>query len=154
MLRPNLRSARCLAPPAHRGVSQLAPFARSRNPRSSGRAPALLSRPRADRVLPPAVSTRPVAKSESRRRMQVPHRHGAGALSGLAKSRETAIQPTERLQEEPAISPRKHQAPPQIPPPSPPPTAPPRSQIIREDIGDCTRCALHKGRNKIVFADG
>ena len=27
-------------------------------------------------------------------------------------------------------------------------------QIIREDIGDCTRCALHKGRKKIVFADG
>ncbi|MGD0629515.1 MAG: uracil-DNA glycosylase [Terracidiphilus sp.] len=26
--------------------------------------------------------------------------------------------------------------------------------IIREDIGDCTRCALHKGRNKIVFGDG
>jgi len=27
-------------------------------------------------------------------------------------------------------------------------------RIIREEIGDCTRCALHKGRNKIVFADG
>jgi DNA polymerase len=27
-------------------------------------------------------------------------------------------------------------------------------QIIRENIGDCVRCALHKGRNKIVFADG
>lgn len=27
-------------------------------------------------------------------------------------------------------------------------------QLIREDLGDCTRCALHKGRNKIVFADG
>jgi uracil-DNA glycosylase family 4 len=26
--------------------------------------------------------------------------------------------------------------------------------IIREEIGDCTRCALHTGRNKIVFADG
>jgi uracil-DNA glycosylase family 4 len=25
---------------------------------------------------------------------------------------------------------------------------------IREDIGDCTRCALHVGRNKIVFGDG
>jgi uracil-DNA glycosylase len=25
---------------------------------------------------------------------------------------------------------------------------------IREDIGDCKRCALHKGRHKIVFADG
>jgi uracil-DNA glycosylase family 4 len=27
-------------------------------------------------------------------------------------------------------------------------------KMIREDIGDCTRCALHKGRNKIVFGDG
>lgn len=27
-------------------------------------------------------------------------------------------------------------------------------RIIRENIGDCTRCALHQGRNKIVFADG
>lgn len=27
-------------------------------------------------------------------------------------------------------------------------------RVIREDIGECTRCALHKGRNKIVFADG
>jgi DNA polymerase len=42
------------------------------------------------------------------------------------------------------------------------PAVPPSSQadrvsalrIIREDIGECTRCALHTGRNKIVFADG
>ena len=27
-------------------------------------------------------------------------------------------------------------------------------KLIREEIGDCTRCALHKGRNKIVFGDG
>ena len=27
-------------------------------------------------------------------------------------------------------------------------------QLIREEIGDCTRCALHKGRNKLVFGDG
>ena len=27
-------------------------------------------------------------------------------------------------------------------------------QMIREEIGDCTRCALHKGRNKLVFGDG
>jgi DNA polymerase len=26
--------------------------------------------------------------------------------------------------------------------------------MIRDEIGECTRCALHKGRNKIVFADG
>lgn len=27
-------------------------------------------------------------------------------------------------------------------------------RLIREDIGDCTRCALHKGRRNIVFGDG
>jgi DNA polymerase len=27
-------------------------------------------------------------------------------------------------------------------------------KLIREDIGDCTRCALAKGRNKLVFGDG
>ena len=27
-------------------------------------------------------------------------------------------------------------------------------RVIQEDIGECTRCALHKARNKIVFADG
>jgi uracil-DNA glycosylase len=33
-------------------------------------------------------------------------------------------------------------------------TAIPTLQTIREDIGDCTRCKLHKGRTKIVFGDG
>ena len=27
-------------------------------------------------------------------------------------------------------------------------------EAIRQDIGDCTRCALHKGRHSIVFGDG
>jgi DNA polymerase len=27
-------------------------------------------------------------------------------------------------------------------------------EIIREEIGECTRCALHAGRHKIVFGDG
>ena len=27
-------------------------------------------------------------------------------------------------------------------------------QLIRDEIGDCTRCALHAGRNRLVFADG
>ena len=27
-------------------------------------------------------------------------------------------------------------------------------QIIRDEIGDCTRCALHSGRTKLVFGDG
>jgi uracil-DNA glycosylase family 4 len=53
-----------------------------------------------------------------------------------------------------------------IPPRKPVPSAPQISgiirpaesdaamRVIREDIGDCTRCALHKGRNKLVFGDG
>jgi DNA polymerase len=57
--------------------------------------------------------------------------------------------------EEPAIPSRK-------PFPAPPPVAgvvPAADRVaalnlIREEIGDCTRCALHKGRNKLVFADG
>jgi DNA polymerase len=27
-------------------------------------------------------------------------------------------------------------------------------RLIREDLGECTRCGLHKGRNQLVFADG
>lgn len=27
-------------------------------------------------------------------------------------------------------------------------------KIIQDDIGECTRCRLHEGRNKIVFGDG
>ncbi|MGA2167008.1 MAG: uracil-DNA glycosylase [Terracidiphilus sp.] len=27
-------------------------------------------------------------------------------------------------------------------------------QLIRDEIGDCTRCPLHKGRNNLVFGDG
>lgn len=27
-------------------------------------------------------------------------------------------------------------------------------RAIREEMGDCTRCGLHKGRNKLVFGDG
>jgi uracil-DNA glycosylase family 4 len=58
--------------------------------------------------------------------------------------------------EEAAIAPRK----PIFQPTHAAPDAVPAAQhgkfleLIREDIGDCTRCALHKGRNKIVFGDG
>jgi uracil-DNA glycosylase len=57
--------------------------------------------------------------------------------------------------EEPPIPARRSFA---APPPAlaivPPAERAAALQAIREDIGDCTRCALHKGRNKIVFADG
>jgi len=57
--------------------------------------------------------------------------------------------------EEPAIPARKgFTAPPQIGAMVAPEERAAALEIIREDLGDCTRCALHKGRNKIVFADG
>jgi DNA polymerase len=58
-------------------------------------------------------------------------------------------------QEESAIPPRKpFPAPPEIAAAVPAADRAAFLKLIREDIGDCTRCKLHKGRNKIVFGDG
>lgn len=57
--------------------------------------------------------------------------------------------------EDPAIKPRKaFAAPPQVAAAVPAAERAAALGAIREDIGDCTRCALHKGRHTIVFADG
>ena len=57
--------------------------------------------------------------------------------------------------EEPAISPRKVSS---APSPAASAIAPAQRaaalQVIQEDIGDCTRCALHTGRHTIVFGQG
>ena len=58
-------------------------------------------------------------------------------------------------QEEHAVPPRKHMpAAPEIAALVPATERAAALQLIREEIGECTRCALHKGRNKIVFGDG
>ena len=63
--------------------------------------------------------------------------------------------PTALSEENNPIPPRKPiSAPPQITTAVPVADRENALRIIREDIGDCTRCALHKGRNKLVFADG
>jgi DNA polymerase len=59
------------------------------------------------------------------------------------------------LSEEDQIPPRKPmQAPPEIALAVPAAQRASALQMIRDDIGDCTRCALHTGRNKLVFGDG
>ncbi len=59
------------------------------------------------------------------------------------------------FQEENPIPPRKHlPAAPEIAGAVPAADRAAALQLIRDEIGDCTRCALHKGRNKIVFGDG
>jgi DNA polymerase len=68
--------------------------------------------------------------------------------------RPTSSQPA-LTQEDAPISPRKPtSSPPHIPAAIPAADRAAALQLIREDIGDCTRCALHSGRNKLVFGDG
>ena len=60
------------------------------------------------------------------------------------------------------VSPEETEIAPLKPFPAAPPIAtpvPPEQhfaalKLIRDDIGDCTRCPLHVGRNKLVFGDG
>ncbi len=57
--------------------------------------------------------------------------------------------------EEPTIKPRKgFYAPPQAEAVVPVQDRAAAMQFIRDEIGDCTRCALHQGRHTIVFGDG
>ena len=57
--------------------------------------------------------------------------------------------------EEPTIKPRKSfSAPPETAAAVPAEERAAALQLIREDLGDCTRCALHTGRHTIVFGVG
>ena len=70
-------------------------------------------------------------------------------------ARDAASADSDISQENDSITPRKPiSTPPQIGVPVLAADRASELRLIREDIGDCTRCALHKGRNKIVFADG
>ena len=89
-----------------------------------------------------------------RRPVEVALTEDSGAPSPATDSPPFGVDEHQPVQE-PTIPPRKP-----IFTPSEVPAAVPAAdrvsalRIIREEIGDCTRCALHKGRNKIVFADG
>ena len=82
-----------------------------------------------------------------------PIRPNLGAPGFASETWDAVSEPI--LYEEPTISPRKaFNAPPEVTAAVPAADRASALQLIREDIGDCTRCALHKGRNKIVFGDG
>jgi DNA polymerase len=70
---------------------------------------------------------------------------------------ETKKAPSQPLfsQEEQPIPPRKPlPIPPEIAAAVPPAGRAAALQLIRDEIGDCTRCPLHSGRHKLVFGDG
>ena len=59
------------------------------------------------------------------------------------------------FQEDQPISPRQLlPSPPQVSAAVPVAERAAALQLIRDEIGDCTRCPLHTGRNKLVFGDG
>jgi DNA polymerase len=71
----------------------------------------------------------------------------------LEKARAPALFPD--LQEDQPIPHRKSMpAPPAIAAAVPAADRASALQLIREEIGDCTRCPLHSGRTNLVFADG
>ena len=78
------------------------------------------------------------------------------AVAGAAQSAtESAAQLKNPSGEDPTIKTRKvFSAPPQIAGAVPVEERAAALQAIREDLGDCTRCALHKGRHTIVFGVG
>jgi DNA polymerase len=77
-----------------------------------------------------------------------------GAPGLASETWDATPQPT-HSQEEPPIPPRKpFPAAPEIAAAVPPADRAAALQLIRDEIGDCTRCALHSGRNKLVFGDG
>ncbi len=93
--------------------------------------------------LPPSAGTRAEAGSDSRGAARADRQTGP-LLPGLIPNIE-----------ESAIAPRKPfpAAPPQAEP-LPPEQHFAALKLLREEIGDCTRCKLSAGRNKLVFGDG
>jgi uracil-DNA glycosylase len=99
------------------------------------------------------ITSAPESESSSASE-QISNPHAAG-VPGVAVEAWEETLPQSPVQENTSIPPRKTFQPP--PPIAAAVASTDRAyalRMIREDIGDCTRCALHRGRNKIVFADG
>jgi uracil-DNA glycosylase len=80
---------------------------------------------------------------------------GAPSIPGASSQEWVGDHEPQSIHQEPSIPPRK----PISTPPAASAAVPPSDRaaalrVVQEEIGDCTRCALHAGRNKIVFGDG
>jgi len=77
-----------------------------------------------------------------------------GAPGLASETWESPSQPALSQEDQPIPARRVSPAPPQVAAAVPAAERAAALQIIRDEIGDCTRCALHSGRNKLVFGDG
>jgi len=74
---------------------------------------------------------------------------------GIREPELASVSQSSIFQEDQPISPRQLiPAPPQVATAVPVAERAAALKLIREEIGDCTRCQLHTGRNKLVFGDG
>jgi DNA polymerase len=77
-----------------------------------------------------------------------------GAPGLASETWESTFQPALFQEDQPIPARRVFPVPPQIAEAVPAANRAAALQVIRDEIGDCTRCALHSGRNKLVFGDG
>jgi len=104
-----------------------------------------------DAALLAQLAAEPIAQPSS----PIPNQDQGMGAPGLASETWDSASQTQTLHEDEATSPRRPvSAPPQVAAAVPASGHAAALQIIRDEIGDCTRCALHKGRNKLVFGDG
>jgi DNA polymerase len=117
--------------------------------------PALMAQLAAEPELPqPTTQAEPVpADAQASHGPSAPHL--SAERTGEQPVPQHAPAQPDFFQEDQPIPPRKPiQAPPQAAAEVPAAERASALQVIRDEIGDCTRCALHTGRHKLVFGDG
>ena len=107
------------------------------------------------RPVDPALLAQLEAAADEPQQLRAPSNPRSSAEWVGEKDPQPVFDQSTTSQEDPTIAPRKPiTAPPKVAAAIAPADRAAALVTIREDIGDCTRCALHKGRNKLVFGDG
>jgi DNA polymerase len=105
-----------------------------------------------DRAAESDATAQPPAESDPESASETADR--AGVLQLVQAEETQPIFQTDSFGEEPAIKTRKGFPVPEVGAAVPAEERAAALQAIREDLGDCKRCALHKARNTIVFGVG
>ena len=106
------------------------------------------------RPVDPALLAQISAASDETQSQGAPSFQHLDERVGDQKSQPALATQAFSLEDQP-IPPRKPiPAPPQVAATVPAAERAAALQLIRDEIGECTRCPLHQGRNKIVFGDG
>jgi DNA polymerase len=103
------------------------------------------------RPVDPALLAQLATESDQSQKLGAP---SFPLLSAERVGEQSASQPAPSQEDQPIPARRTFPTPPQVSEAIPSAERAAALQLIRDDIGDCTRCALHTGRHKLVFGDG